>query len=171
MCNIIFNYIFKSFAIDRQEGQRKIFELSLKKPKREALSHIPHSPSPSPPSPLPTMKKTNVYFPQNITGSRFYSRKSWFFMISVRKTLRHSAVCVIQMDPPKAQANITPKHCLIVPEQPGDITCENKNREMLERAAFPAPWSPSLCQYQRKALSYRQITHLHCCYNSLILNW
>lgn len=45
----------------------------------------------------------------------------------------------MQMDrPSKAQANNTLKHCPIVPEQPEEIKCENKNREMLERTAFPA---------------------------------
>lgn len=42
--------------------------------------------------------------------------------------------------PSKAQANITLKHCPIVPEPPEEIKCENKDRKMLEIAVFPDPW-------------------------------
>lgn len=93
MYNIIFYCTFKSIAMDRQGGQRKILD-------RQSHFRPPFLP----------VKKTNVYFPQNITGRRFYSSNSWFFIIPVRNALRHSimhSLCDADSHPKRKHFSLT----------------------------------------------------------------
>lgn len=70
---------------------------------------------------------------------------------------------------PKAQVNITLKHCSVVPEQPEEITCENKNREMLEELLSQLLGLLVYASIRGKLLIFR-FSHLQCCCNILILN-
>lgn len=76
-------------------------------------------------------------------------------MIPVRKALRHSKVLSL-CDADSYPSKLYSQTLLIVPEQPEEIKRENKNRKTLERAAFPDPCSPYLCQYQGRGA---KITH------------